>query len=135
MDTPSASGSAPESTPVVIKISPMAHIAVLILAFAMLSIVLAGPPWWALLLLIPVFASVAIVRYRTSADRDGVTARTLLSSRAVRWDDIAGLRFGRRAWALARLHDGTEVPLPAVTFATLPLLTAASDGRVPNPYS
>jgi hypothetical protein len=25
--------------------------------------------------------------------------------------------------------------LPAVTFATLPLLTEASGGRVPNPYS
>ena len=48
MGTPSAPGSASESTPVVIKISPMAHIAVLILAFAMLSIVLAGPPWWAM---------------------------------------------------------------------------------------
>jgi hypothetical protein len=25
--------------------------------------------------------------------------------------------------------------LPAVTFATLPLLTQASGGRVPNPYA
>jgi hypothetical protein len=25
--------------------------------------------------------------------------------------------------------------LPAVTFATLPLLTEASGGRVPNPYA
>ena len=130
MGTPSASASAP----VVIKISPMAHIAVLILAFAMLSVVLAGPPWWALLLLIPAFASVFIVRYRTIADHDSVTARTLLGRRTVRWDDIAGLRFGRRAWALARLQDGTEMSLPAVTFATLPLLAAVSDGRVPNPY-
>ena len=30
--------------------------------------------------------------------------------------------------------DGSELRLPAVTFATLPLLTAASGGRVPNPY-
>ncbi|MDY6995138.1 MAG: PH domain-containing protein [Actinomycetota bacterium] len=130
MGTPSAAASAP----IVIKISPMAHIAVLILTIALLSVVMAGPGWWALLLLIPVFASVVIVRYRTIADRDAVTARTLLGSRTIRWDDIAGLRFGRRAWALARRHDGTEVSLPAVTFSTLPLLTAASGGRVPNPY-
>ncbi len=75
-----------------------------------------------------------IVRYRTTADRDTVTARTLLSSATVRWDDIDGLRFGRRSWAMARRRDGSELSLPAVTFATLPLLTAASGGRVPNPY-
>ncbi len=130
MGIPSASASAP----VVIKISPMAHLAVFILTIALLSIVMAGPGWWALLLLIPAFLSLVIVRYRTVADRDTVTARTLLGTQTRRWDDIAGLRFGRRAWALARLHDGTEVSLPAVTFSTLPLLTAASGGRVPNPY-
>ncbi|HPY24687.1 MAG TPA: PH domain-containing protein, partial [Mycobacterium sp.] len=32
------------------------------------------------------------------------------------------------------LADESTVQLPAVTFATLPTLTAASKGRVPNPY-
>ncbi|MCV7154274.1 PH domain-containing protein [Mycolicibacterium pyrenivorans] len=128
------SPSAPESTPVVIRISPMAHLAVALLAFAMLSVVFAGPGWWALLLVIPVMLSLVIVRYRTTADRETVTARTLLGSEKLRWDDIDGLRFGRRAWAVARRRDGTEISLPAVTFATLPLLAAASGGRVPNPY-
>ena len=63
-----------------------------------------------------------------------MTARTLLGSETVAWDDIDGLRFDRRAWARAQLKDGREVRLPAVTFATLPQLTAASGGRVPNPY-
>lgn len=130
MGTPSA----PASTPVVIRISPMAHLAVALLTMALLSVVFAGPGWFALLLFIPVVCSAAIVRYRTTADRETVTARTLLGSRTLRWDDIAGLRFGKKAWALARLRDGSEISLPAVTFATLPLLTAASDGRVPNPY-
>ena len=127
-------GSPSASTPVVIRISPMAHIAVGFLTLAMLSVVFAGPAWAALLLLIPVMLSVLIARYRTTADRDAVTARTLLGSKTVRWDDIDGLRFGRRLWALARRRDGSELPLPAVTFATLPTLTAASGGRVPNPY-
>ena len=43
---------------------------------------------------------------------------------------------------LFRRHDlgeslektGEDVRLPAVTFAILPQLTAASAGRVPNPY-
>ncbi|CKT21350.1 low molecular weight protein antigen 6 cfp6 [Mycobacterium tuberculosis] len=52
----------------------------------------------------------------------------------MRWDDIDGLRFHRGSWARATLKDGTELRLPAVTFATLPHLTEASSGRVPNPY-
>jgi len=112
----------------------MAHVAVGLLTLAMLSLVLAGPDWFALMLVIPAGLSLVIARYRTTADRDTVTARTLLGSETVRWDDIDGLRFGRRAWALARRRDGSEVSLPAVTFATLPVLTAVTDGRVPNPY-
>lgn len=112
----------------------MAHVAVGFLALGLLATVLAGPPWFALLLVIPVILSIVVIRYRTVADRDNVTARTLIGRTTVPWDDIDGLRFGRRAWAVARRRDGTELALPAVTFATLPLLTAVSAGRVPNPY-
>ena len=112
----------------------MAHLAVALFTFGLLSVVLALRGWSVLLLLIPALLSLVIVRYRTTADRDHVTARVLLGSETLRWDDIEGLRFGRRSWALARRHDGREVSLPAVTFATLPTLTAASGGRVPNPY-
>ena len=52
----------------------------------------------------------------------------------MRWEDIDGLGFVRSSWARAHLKDGSDVRLPAVTFATLPLLTEASGGRVPNPY-
>jgi len=119
---------------VVIRISPMAHFAVGFLALGLLALVLAGPAWVALLLVIPVLLSAFVIRYRTVADRDTVTARTLLGSRTVSWDDIAGLRFGKGSWAYAQLKDGPELRLPAVTFVTLPLLTEASEGRVPNPY-
>jgi hypothetical protein len=112
----------------------MAHIAVGFLALGLLALVLAGPAWVALLLVIPVVLSALIIRYRTVADHDTVTARTLLSSNTVPWTDIEGLRFGRSSWARAQLKNRGEVTLPAVTFATLPLLTEASGGRVPNPY-
>jgi hypothetical protein len=127
-------GSPTTPAPVVIKISPMAHLAVVFLVFGLLALVLAGPAWFVVLFVIPVLLSAVIVRYRTIADRDSVTARTLLGSETIRWDDIEGLRFGKKSWALARRRDGSELSLPAVTFATLPLLTAASGGRVPNPY-
>lgn len=126
--------SAPESAPVVIRISPVAHVAVGFFALGLLASVLAGPPWFALLFVIPVILSIVVIRYRTVADTDTVTARTLIGRTTVRWDDIDGLRFGRRAWAVARRRDGTEFALPAVTFSTLPSLTAISGGRVPNPY-
>ncbi|HOW94812.1 PH domain-containing protein [Mycolicibacterium fallax] len=111
----------------------MAHLAVGFMVLVMLVPVLAWP-WLSPLLLLAVLASVAIARLRTEADADGVTARTLLGSTRLDWADIDGLHFVKGNWARARLRDGTDVRLPAVTFATLPLLTEASHGRVPNPY-
>ena len=119
--------------PVVLKISPIAHIAVGYLTLGLLIPVLAWPPT-APLLVIPVLLSALIIRLRTVADDRGVTVRTLFGSRTVEWEDIDGLRFHRGSWGHARLKSGAELRLPAVTFATLPLLTAASSGRVPNPY-
>ncbi|MGE2730866.1 PH domain-containing protein [Mycolicibacterium vaccae] len=120
--------------PIVIKISQMAHLMPLFLAMALMSVVMATPSWTAVLLVVPAVLSVAIVRYRTTANRETITARTLLGSQTLRWEEIEGLRFGRKLWAVARLRDGREVMLPAVTFNTLPSLTLASAGRVPNPY-
>lgn len=111
----------------------MAHLAVGYLVLGLLIPVMTWP-LSAPLMVIPVLLSALIIRLRTVADDRGVTVRTLLGSRAVRWDDIDGLRFNRGSWARARLKSGAELRLPAVTFATLPQLTEASAGRVPNPY-
>lgn len=113
----------------------MAHFAVGFFALGLLTVVFAGPSWLIALFALPVVLSTMIVRYRTVANRDAVTVRTLLGSETVRWADIDGLRFGRNSWARAQRTDGSELQLPAVTFATLPRLTAASGGRVPNPYA
>ncbi|MEB3905460.1 PH domain-containing protein [Mycobacterium ulcerans] len=120
-------------TAVVIRVSPIAHLAVGFATLGLLIPVLAWPPS-APLLLLPVLVSALIIRVRTVADENGVTARTLLGSTTVAWDDIEGLRFNRGSWARAQLRNGGELRLPAVTFATLPQLTEASSGRVPNPY-
>ncbi|MDT5099632.1 MAG: hypothetical protein QOC76_3369 [Mycobacterium sp.] len=119
--------------PVVIRISPTAHLAVGFLVLGLLSLVLAWT-WFAPLFVIPAMLSAYIVRLRTTADPDTVTARSLLGSETVRWEDIEGLRFSKGSWARAQLKDGRELRLPAVTFATLPQLTEVSGGRVPNPY-
>ena len=131
-----ASGPSPETTaPVVIRVSPMAHLASGFLALGLLVLIPVFPTWGEAFLVIPILASLAIVRLRTVADRDAVTARSLLSSRTVPWDDIEGLRFTKGKWARARLRSNEDLVLPAVTFATLPLLTEVSGGRVPNPYA
>lgn len=114
--------------------SPMAHFGVAFFTLGLLALIFSWPGYAMVLLVIPILLSVAIFRYRTVADRDHVTTRTLLGGRTVAWDQIDGLRFTKSSWARARLTDGSELVLPAVTFSTLPLLTAASGGRVPNPY-
>ena len=112
----------------------MAQFAPAFLAVSILVLIPAFGNWALALLLIPALVSVAIVRLRTVADQDAVTARSLLSTRTVPWSQIEGLRFTRGGWARACRTDTGDVLLPAVTFATLPVLTAASGGKVPNPY-
>jgi len=111
----------------------MAHFAVGFVALGLLAPVLTWPAT-APLLIIPVVLSALIIRLRTQADQHAVTVRTLLGSQTVRWEEIDGLSFHKGSWARAHLKNGGDVRLPAVTFATLPLLTEASAGRVPNPY-
>lgn len=113
----------------------MAHFASAFLALALLTV---GPAFglagMAALMVIPVLVSVTIERLRTVADEDAVTARTLLRSTTVPWSQIEGLKFNRGHWARACRIGARDLLLPAVTFATLPMLTAASGGKVPNPY-
>ncbi|WP_292981514.1 PH domain-containing protein [Mycobacterium sp.] len=130
-------GESPEpatAPPVALTISPMAHFAVGFFALGLLVPVQIYPVT-APLLILPVLLSALIIRLRTQADAAGVTVRTLLGSRSVPWDDIEGLRFNRGSWARADIKNGRPLRLPAVTFATLPQLTRASAGRVPNPYA
>lgn len=120
-----------DSAAVVIRISPMAHFASGFGALALLTIVPALGAAGLALLVLPALLSVAIQRLRTVADSETVTARTLLGSRTVPWSQIEGLTFTGGRWA--RAQPGALL-LPAVTFSTLPLLAAVSDGKVPNPY-
>src|SRR4051794_18909362 len=123
MDTVSSETGPASASPVILRISPTAHLAVGFLVIGLLAFVLANPAVFTPLLVIPVIASVAIIRYRTVADRNDVTARTMLGKRTAAWTEIDGLRFDRGSWAKAHLKDGSEMRLPGVTFATLPQLT------------
>ena len=119
---------------VVIRISPMAHIASAFVAVFVLAFFPAWGPGALALLVVPVLMSVAFERLRTTADQTSVTARTLLTSKTIPWTHVEGLRFQRGGWARACRQDGSEQVLPAVTFTELPKLNVVSGGRVPDPY-
>ena len=112
----------------------MAHFAPALAALSVVAFIPVLGNWALALLIFPALTSAAIARLRTVADSESVTARGLVSSRTEPWSDIEGLKFNRGGWARACRTDGDEFLLPAVTFATLPRLTAASGGQVPNPY-
>ena len=112
----------------------MAHFAPAFVALSVVAFIPVLGNWALALLIFPALTAVAIARLRTVADTETVTARSLVSSRTLPWSDVEGLKFNRGGWARACRAAGDEVLLPAVTFATLPRLTAASGGQVPNPY-
>jgi hypothetical protein len=89
-------------------------------------------PWLAVLWLLPVAGLVYVLRTGVDADRTGLTTRTLLGTRRLAWDDIAGLRI-RRVRIGAVLRDGSTVRLPVLRPRHLSLLAAASGGRLPDP--
>ena len=105
--------------------------AVLVGAVCTLPLAFASP-WLALVWLLPVAGLLHVLRTGVDADSDGVTARTMLHSRRLSWDDIAGLR-SRRARIAAVLRDGSAVRLPVLRPRHLSLLASASGGRLPAP--
>jgi hypothetical protein len=89
-------------------------------------------PWLAILWLLPIAGLVHVLRTGVDADRTGLTTHTLLGSRQLAWDDIAGLRI-RRVRIGAVLRNGSTVRLPVLRPRHLSLLAAASGGRLPDP--
>ena len=95
---------------------------------------IAGAAWWGLpLLLLPVLAAAWVLRVGVDVGPAGVTPRTLLATRTVPWEQVAGLRVGEDQELWLVTTTGTEVRLPVVRARDLPQLSAASAGRIPDP--
>jgi Bacterial PH domain len=105
--------------------------AVVVAAICTLPLAFASP-WLAIVWLLPLSGLLHVLRTGVDADTDGVTARTMLRSRRLSWDDIAGLRI-RGARIAAVLRDGSAVRLPVLRPRHLSLLSTASGGRLPDP--
>lgn len=93
---------------------------------------LSYPPF-AAVYLVPLAAIYWIVRMRTVSDSAGLTTRTLVGSEHLPWTELRGLSITTRSKVRAVRQDGTEVPLPAVTPRHLPIISAVSNGRLPDP--
>ncbi|MBV7292900.1 PH domain-containing protein [Corynebacterium sp. TAE3-ERU16] len=92
----------------------------------------AAPKFLFWILLLPFFYAYWALRSRTTVDARGITATHAFSAeQSVSWEDFAGIRFGTGS-SHARSHDGREFTLPGVSFNTVPDLSAASGGRIPD---
>ena len=78
------------------------------------------------ILVIPLAVAAWAWRAGTDADHRGVRVRALIGHRDVSWSAIAELGSDPDGRVLARRHDGTVLPLTAVTRDDLPRLIAAS---------
>ena len=117
-----------------IRTSRVALLAVAVLAIGMIPLATASP-WLLVLFVVPVVAAVAVVRVGVDVSTTRLTAHGLLGSRRLDWDDVAGLRAGRRGELHAVLRDGGEIRLPITRARHLPVLAAASGGRITDPTS
>lgn len=116
----------------VFRVPAIATLGVLFLAVCMTPV--AGSSIWLLFLyLIPITLLVWLLRTRTVATVDGLTVRTVFSTRVLPWSTLRGLALTDRAKVRAVLSEGGEVTLPAVRTRHLPVLSLVSGGRVKDP--
>jgi Bacterial PH domain len=94
-----------------------------------------GIPGLQVLYLVPLGVAIWLVRARTVVGPETVVVHRVVGSQRVSWSDLQGLRIDERSRVLAVLRGGDEVRLPAVRARDLPLLAAASRGRLPDPLA
>ncbi|MDP9850897.1 PH domain-containing protein [Corynebacterium lowii] len=109
------------------------HVLVVIfMALIMLIPISHAPAILGWFLLIPAVYLWWLLRARTSITAQGITARyAFRAPRTVRWDDVEGIGF-KGSTSFARSRSGEQFPLPAVSFNSLPALSEASGGRIPD---
>jgi len=120
-----------EGDPVRIRSSRAALLPVLLLAVCTIPLATAAA-WLAVLFVVPVAALLWVVRAGVDVDPAAVTVCALLGRRRVGWDAVAGLRAGPRGDLRLVLSGGRELRLPVARARHLPVIAAASGGRLPQ---
>jgi len=120
------------STPARLRMSRTALLPVAVLFVCVLPLATVHV-WTLVFLLLPVAVAAVVLRTGIDVDDAGITVRSAVGRRLVGWDELAGVRVGRRGdlWLVTR--QGTEVRLPVLRTRDLPRLAALSGGRIPSP--
>jgi hypothetical protein len=121
--------------PAVFRLPSISYFAVFMMAVSALVLAGVSLPYLGWTLFVPVLAGLWVHRLRTIVTEDGLTTQTLRGRRSATWDQITGLQFPRWGAVRAVLRDDTTLTLPAISFRDLPRLSAASKGRIPDPYA
>lgn len=123
------------SLPATFRLPRMSYFSVGFTLFAVWIVAGASVAYLGWLFVLPVLQIVWMMRLKTIITETGLTAVSTFSRRDVAWEQISGLQF--RKWGAVRavLVDKSQVKLPAITFRDMPLLSAASRGRIPDPYA
>ncbi len=121
--------------PMQFRIAPMAYFAPVMMMIS--AVVLAGTSlvYLGWTLVVPVLVAVWMFRLRTVVTESGLRAVGALRAREITWDQLDGLSFPRWGSVRAVLTDSSRMRLPAISFRDLPRLSAASSGRIPDPYA
>lgn len=101
---------------------------------ACISIIVIGfaPLYLFWILIFPALFIYWVLRSRTTVGEEGITVtRAFRSDVAVDWDHVDGIGF-KGARTFLRTTDGASHGLPGVTFNSIPRLSEASRGRIPD---
>ncbi len=107
-------------------------LAALIMTGISLLVVGVAPLYLFWILAFPILFIVWVVRSRTIVDREGIHLHyAFRGNQHISWDNLSGIGF-RGSRALATTGEGREFMMPGVTFNSLPRLSEASQGRIPD---
>jgi hypothetical protein len=117
-----------------VRIRPTRAALLVVGLLAICALPLATAAWWLLwLLAVPALALAWVLRVGVDVDPAGITVRALLGRRRIGWADVAGLQASHRGDLWVVLAGGRRLRLPTARARHLPLIAAASGGRVPDP--
>ncbi|MFL0578547.1 PH domain-containing protein [Dietzia sp. 179-F 9C3 NHS] len=128
----------PESTPrdrALFRVNPMSYLAVGILVLAILWPVAAYPVALGWLVLVPLGFGWWVARTWTRVDDEGVQLSSWRRRRTVPWAQVKGVMFPKAGFARLVTTTTASLPMGGVSFHDLPRLSAASRGRIRDPYA
>ena len=120
------------TSPARLRMNRTALFPVALLALCTIPLAFAAP-WTPVLLVIPLAATLWVLRVGVDIAGDGLTVRSVAGQRRVPWAEVAGIRVAPRGDLWLVTTRGTELHLPVMRARDLPRLAALSGGRIDVP--